>query len=71
MFYGGVMGVYGGVDGPRLWQVFYSALKVPFLLFTTFFLSLPSFCLIINYASSAFEPIFRAFFAPCSRRRPG
>lgn len=43
MFYGGVMGTYGGFDGPRMWQVVYSAVKVPFLLFTTFFLSLPSF----------------------------
>jgi hypothetical protein len=43
MFYGGVMGTYGGFGGPRLWQVVYSALKVPFLLFTTFLLSLPSF----------------------------
>jgi hypothetical protein len=43
MFYGGVMGTYGGVGGPRMWQVVYSALKVPFLLTTTFLLSLPSF----------------------------
>jgi hypothetical protein len=43
MFYGGVMGTYGGFGGPRMWQVVYSALKVPFLLFTTFLLSLPSF----------------------------
>ena len=46
MFYGGVMGTYGGVDGPRMWQVAISAFKVPFLLFTTFFLSLPSFFVI-------------------------
>ena len=32
-----------GFDGPRVWQVVYSAVKVPFLLFTTFLLSLPSF----------------------------
>jgi hypothetical protein len=43
MFYGGIMGTYGGFGGPRMWQVVYSALKVPFLLFTTFLLSLPSF----------------------------
>jgi hypothetical protein len=43
MFYGGVMGTYGGVGGPRAWQVVYSAVKVPFLLFVTFLLSLPSF----------------------------
>ncbi len=46
MFYGGVMGTYGGLGGPRMWQVVYSAVKVPFLLFTTFFLSLPSFFVI-------------------------
>ena len=43
MLYGGIMGTYGGFGGPRIWQVVYSALKVPFLLFTTFLLSLPSF----------------------------
>jgi hypothetical protein len=43
MFYGGVMGTYGGIAGPRFWQVVYSAVKVPFLLFATFLLSLPSF----------------------------
>jgi hypothetical protein len=43
MFYGGVMGSYGGPNGWRLWQAVYSAVKVPFLLITTFLLSLPSF----------------------------
>ena len=43
MFYGGVMGSYGGIAGSRIWQVVYSAVKVPFLLFATFLLSLPSF----------------------------
>ena len=43
MFYGGVMGTYGGVAGSRIWQAVYSAVKVPFLLFATFVLSLPSF----------------------------
>jgi len=43
MFYGGVMGTYGGIAGQRIWQVAYSAVKVPFLLFATFLLSLPSF----------------------------
>jgi len=47
MCYGGVMGTYGGIDGPRSWQVVYSAVKVPFLLITTFALSLPSF-LVVN-----------------------
>jgi hypothetical protein len=43
MFYGGVMGSYGGVSGLRFWQAVYSAVKVPFLMLTTFLLSLPSF----------------------------
>ena len=43
MFYGGVMGSYGGPNGWRLWQAVYSAVKVPFLMMTTFLLSLPSF----------------------------
>jgi hypothetical protein len=43
MFYGGVMGMYGGVSGPRVLQVAYSAIKVPILLGVTFLLSLPSF----------------------------
>jgi hypothetical protein len=43
MFYGGVMGTYGGIAGHRIWQVVYSAVKVPLLLFATFVLSLPSF----------------------------
>ena len=43
MFYGGVMGTYGGVAGDRLWQVVYSGVKVPLLLMATFLLSLPSF----------------------------
>jgi hypothetical protein len=47
MFYGGVMGSYGGASGPRLWQLVYSAVKVPILLVATFLLSLPSF-LVLN-----------------------
>ena len=42
-FYGAAMGTFGGVLGDRLWQVCYSALKVPFLLLVTFLLGLPSF----------------------------
>jgi hypothetical protein len=41
--YGGVMGTYGGIAGQRIWQIVYSAVKVPFLLLATFLLSLPSF----------------------------
>jgi hypothetical protein len=43
MFYGAVMGMYGGIGGPRVLQVVYSAVKVPILLVVTFLLSLPSF----------------------------
>lgn len=43
ILYGAVMGSFGGVFGDRLWQVVFSAVKVPFLLMATFALSLPSF----------------------------
>ena len=43
MFYGGVMGTYGGLTGDRPLQLLYSAIKVPFLIMTTFALSVPSF----------------------------
>ncbi len=43
LFYGGLMGTYGGVGGARIWQVLYSGVKVPLLLMATFLLSLPSF----------------------------
>lgn len=46
MFYGGVMGTYGGLGGDRPWQLVYSAIKVPFLIMTTFVLSIPSFYVI-------------------------
>lgn len=41
--YGAVMGTFGGLGGERVWQVIYSAAKVPLLLFATFLVSLPSF----------------------------
>ncbi len=41
--YGSVMGAFGGVTGDRLWQVLYSAAKVPLLLGVSFFIALPSF----------------------------
>jgi hypothetical protein len=41
--YGGAMGSYGGLGGDRPWQVVYSAVKVPLLLWGTFLLALPSF----------------------------
>jgi hypothetical protein len=43
MFYGVVMGTYGGLAGDRSLQLLYSAIKVPFLIMTTFALSVPSF----------------------------
>lgn len=47
LFYGGVMGTFGGVAGDRAWQVVFSAAKVPLLLGVIFLLSLPSF-LVLN-----------------------
>jgi len=46
MFYGAVMGSYGGTSGVRFWQAVYSAVKVPLLMIATFILSLPSFFVI-------------------------
>jgi hypothetical protein len=43
VFYGAVMGTFGGVRGERALQLVYSGLKVPLLLLVTFALSLPSF----------------------------
>ena len=43
MTYGAVMGCFDLQSAGRLWQVVYSAIKVPLLLFATFALSLPSF----------------------------
>jgi hypothetical protein len=43
LFYGAVMGSFGGVGGRRALQPVYSGLKVPLLLLVTFALSLPSF----------------------------
>ena len=43
VFYGGVMGTFGGVQGQRGLQLLYSGVKVPLLLLVTFGLSLPSF----------------------------
>ena len=46
LFYGAVMGSFGGITGERALQVLYSALKVPMLLLVTFLISLPSFFVI-------------------------
>ena len=43
MIYGAVMGAFGGVCGDRLWQVVYSAVKVPLLLLGTSLIAWPSF----------------------------
>lgn len=43
IFYGAVMGCYGGLEGRRILQPLYSGLKVPLLLMVTAALSMPSF----------------------------
>src|SRR5207244_3069802 len=43
LFYGGVMGSYGGWSEDRFRQAIFSAVKVPLLLLVTFCLALPSF----------------------------
>jgi hypothetical protein len=65
VFYGGVMGTYGGFGGPRMWQVVYSAVKVPFLLFATFSLSLPSFFVVNTLLGlrGDFPRVFRALLS--------
>lgn len=43
LWYGAVMGSFSGILGDRIWQVAYSASKVPILFLVTFGVSLPSF----------------------------
>jgi hypothetical protein len=43
LFYGAVMGSFGGALSPAALQMLYSALKVPLLLLATFVLSIPFF----------------------------
>ncbi len=43
MWYGAVMGTFGGLTGDRPWQILYSAVKVPILIMLTFAMSVPSF----------------------------
>jgi hypothetical protein len=43
LWYGAVMGTFGGFAGDRVWQIAFSSSKVPLLLCTTFVLTLPSF----------------------------
>jgi hypothetical protein len=63
--YGAVMGLYGGIAGPRIWQVVYSAVKVPFLLMTTFLLSFPSFFVVNTLLGlrNDFAQVVRALIA--------
>ena len=44
--YGAVLGSYGGFTGGRIYQVIFSALKVPLLMLATFALRVPSFFVI-------------------------
>lgn len=43
LWYGAVMGTFSGLIGDRMWQIVYSAVKVPILFLVTFGISLPSF----------------------------
>lgn len=43
LFYGAMMGTFGGLGSERIWQVVFSAVKVPLLLGVTFAVSVPSF----------------------------
>ena len=70
MFYGGVMGTYGGVAGERVWQVVYSAVKVPFLLVATFLLE-PSQLLRAQHAARTCGTTSRGSRRRSWRRRPG
>jgi hypothetical protein len=42
-FYGAIMGCFGGFSGQRIWQIVFSALKVPWLLLVTSLIALPSY----------------------------
>jgi hypothetical protein len=63
--YGLVMGSFGGWSGTRIWQVLYSAAKVPLLLLGTFTLCLPSFFVLNTLAGlrSDFSRVVRALVA--------
>ena len=65
MFYGAVMGTYGGLAGGRALQLVFSAVKVPFLIVTTFALSLPSFYVVNTLLGlrSDFPRVVRALMA--------
>jgi len=50
LFYGAVMGTYGGLAPDRLHQLLYSGVKVPLLLLVTFLLCLPFFFVVNTVA---------------------
>jgi hypothetical protein len=60
--YGMVMGSFGGLSDDRVWQMLYSAAKVPLLLLGTFALCLPSFFVLNTLAGvrSDFSQALRA-----------
>ena len=43
VIYGAAMGSFGGIFGGRIWQIVFSAVKVPLLLLATSLIALPSF----------------------------
>ncbi len=65
VFYGAVMGSYSGLTPGRLYQLLYSGVKVPLLLFATFVLCLPSFFVINTLAGlrEDFGHVLRALVA--------
>src|SRR4051812_28195488 len=62
LWYGAVMGTFGGVRDGRWLQVVYSSLKVPVLLLVTFGVSLPSF-FVINTLAGVREDFVRVLRA--------
>jgi hypothetical protein len=65
MVYGAVMGTFVGFAGERIWQIVFSALKVPLLLTATFAISLPSFFVLNSLfgVRSDFGEVLRALLA--------
>ena len=65
MFYGAVMGTFGGFSGDRIWQIMFSATKVPLLLVATFAISLPSFFVLNSLfgVRADFAEVLRALLA--------
>lgn len=59
LLYGAVMGAFGGVTGPRFWQVVNAGLKVPLLLLGTSLIAWPSF-FVMNALAGLRNDFFRA-----------